>query len=204
MAVAVAPSKPCGHVLVVDDRPTRSLLVDLFSGAGYEVSDAETAEEALDVARRNGLDAVVLDVKLPGGASGYSLCGRLREQDAKLGIVLLSGERTEPSDRVAGLLIGADDYVVKPFDPDELLARIRALLRRAGRHRGDGRRLTAREREVLTLLADGLSQREIAERLVISANTVGTHLEHILGKLDVHSRAQAVAVAFREALLGGD
>ncbi len=202
--MAAAPSRPGGRVLVVDDLLTRSLIGDVLGAAGYEVSNAETAEEALAVARCDGLDAVVLDVHLPGGASGYALCGRLREQDATLGIVLLSGERTEPSDRVAGLLIGADDYMVKPFDPDELLVRIGTLLRRSGRRRTEGRRLTAREREVLRLLADGLSQREIADRLVISVNTVGTHVEHILSKLDVHSRTQAVAVAFREALLDGD
>jgi DNA-binding NarL/FixJ family response regulator len=204
MAVTAAPSRPDRRVLVVDDVPTRSLIEDLLGSAGYEVACVETAEEALALARRDDLDAVVLDVRLPGGASGYALCGRLREQDAMLGIVLLSGERTEPSDRVAGLLIGADDYMAKPFEPDELLVRIDTLLRRSGRRRTDTRRLTAREREVLRLLADGLSQREIAERLVISVNTVGTHVEHILSKLDVHSRTQAVAVAFREALLDGD
>jgi DNA-binding NarL/FixJ family response regulator len=188
-------------VLVVDDVTTSALIGGLLGSAGYEVACVETPEAALAVARRDDLDAVVLDVHLPGGASGYALCGRLREQDAMLAIVLLSGERTDPSDRVAGLLIGADDYIVKPFEPDELLVRIDTLLRRTSRRRTDGRRLTAREQEVLRLLADGLSQREIADRLVISANTVGTHVEHILSKLDVHSRTQAVAVAFREALL---
>ena len=188
-------------MLVVDDVTTSALIGGLLGSAGYEVACVETPEEALAVARRDDLDAVVLDVHLPGGASGYALCGRLREQNPMLGIVLLSGERTDPSDRVAGLLIGADDYMVKPFEPDELLVRIDTLLRRSRRHRTDARRLTAREREVLRLLADGLSQREIADRLVISANTVGTHVEHILSKLDVHSRTHAVAVGFREALL---
>ena len=199
--MAVAPSRPGRRVLVVDDVTTSALIGGLLGSAGYEVVCVETPEAALAVARRDDLDAVVLDVHLPGGASGYALCGRLREQDPMLAIVLLSGERTDPSDRVAGLLIGADDYMVKPFEPDELLVRIDTLLRRSSRRRSDARRLTAREREVLRLLADGLSQREIADRLVISANTVGTHVEHILSKLDVHSRTHAVAVAFREALL---
>jgi DNA-binding NarL/FixJ family response regulator len=201
--VAVALSRPYKRVLVVDDVTTRALIGDLLGSAGYDVACVETPEQALAVARRDDLDAVVLDVHLPGGASGYALCGRLREQDAMLAIVLLSSERTDPSDRVAGLLIGADDYMVKPFEPDELLVRIDTLLRRSGRRRTDARRLTAREREVLKLLADGLSQREIADRLFISANTVGTHVEHILSKLDVHSRTQAVAFAFREALFDG-
>jgi two-component system nitrate/nitrite response regulator NarL len=104
---------------------------------------------------------------------------------------------------VAGLLLGADDYVVKPFAPDELLVRARGLLRRAGERKvaANGYELTRRELEVLGLLADGLGQREIAHRLVISPKTVGTHVERILSKLGVHTRAHAVAMAFRHGLL---
>jgi DNA-binding NarL/FixJ family response regulator len=91
---------------------------------------------------------------------------------------------------------------VKPFDPDELLARVRALVRR---RRGGSRvvaELTPRELQVLRSLAEGRSQGEIAGSLVISPKTVGTHVENILRKLDVHSRAQAVAVAYRSGILG--
>ena len=78
--------------------------------------------------------------------------------------------------------------LVKPFAPDELVARVRALLRRTEAGSGNGRaHLTGRELEVLRLLADGLEYREIAERLVISPKTVATHIEHVLGKLGVHS-----------------
>lgn len=117
-------------------------------------------------------------------------------------MIFLSGERTESFDRVAGLLVGADDYLVKPFDPDELAARVRAVLRRAQPSvPAPLQSLTRRELEVLRLLADGLDQRQIAAELVISAKTVGTHIERILGKLGVHSRAQAVALAYRDELL---
>ncbi len=108
-------------------------------------------------------------MKLPG-LSGYELCDAIRKlYGESLPIVLISGERVESFDRVAGLLIGADDYLVKPLATDELCARVRALLRRADRDNG-GSSLTPREREVLRLLAEGLEQGEIAERLVISSN----------------------------------
>src|SRR5918995_1381485 len=133
---------------------------------------------------------------------GYEVCHELRERYGDdLPIVFVSGSRTEPGDRAAGIMLGADDYITKPFDPDELLARIRRLLRRGRRAADRPRRrttfaeLTARELEVLELMAGGLAQAEIAKRLVISPRTAGTHIQHILEKLDVRSRAQAVALA---------
>jgi DNA-binding NarL/FixJ family response regulator len=138
--------------------------------------------------------------------SGYETCRELRNLYGEtLPLVLLSGTRVDALDRIAGLLIGADDYIVKPFDPGELLARARVLLRRSGNgieHRNGHTPkldvLTAREREVLDLLALGRSQDEIAQELFITPKTVATHIQRVLAKLDVHSRAQAVAVALRQ------
>jgi two-component system, NarL family, secretion system response regulator SalR len=114
-------------------------------------------------------------------------------------IVFVSGSRTESYDRVAGLLVGADDYIVKPYAPDELLTRIRHLVRRSkSLSPSVTAGLTSREREVLRLLANGLRQEDIAERLFISRKTVGTHVGNILRKLGVRSQAQAVSVAYRE------
>jgi two-component system nitrate/nitrite response regulator NarL len=115
-------------------------------------------------------------------------------------LIFLSGTRTDRLDQIAGLLIGADDYIVKPFDPEDLLARARRAVARSQSSGGANRDdwpLTRRESEILALLADGLTQREIASRLFISPKTVGTHIQRILGKLGVHSRAQAVALAHR-------
>lgn len=196
----IAGSK--GTVLVADDdEPTRILLADALDGIGCTVIVAERGDAALELARRYRPDAALLDVVMPG-LSGYELCPLLRDEFGEsLAIVLVSGVRTEGIDRIAGLLLGADDFVVKPFDLNELLARVRRLLERS-RRPPEMERLTAREVEVLTLLAQGFGQDDVAEKLVISAKTVGTHIQHVLVKLRVHSRAQAVAAAYRYGLLG--
>jgi DNA-binding NarL/FixJ family response regulator len=193
-------------LIVDDDPPFRQLVAELLERVGYETVEAGSGEEALDLARSEAPRLVLLDVNLPGGTSGYVVCSELRRTlGHQLPIIFLSGERTESFDRVAGLLIGADDYMTKPFDPDELVARLARMLERS-----DGRRpqlpesapfdLTPRECEVLGLLVDGLSQPEIAERLYLSPKTVGTHIQRTIGKMGVKSRTQAVALAAREGL----
>lgn len=192
-----------GAILIVDDdEGCRRLIGDALEDAGFEVVLATNADGALAAARDEEPAAVVLDVHIPG-VSGYEICRRLREAFGRaLPIIFLSGERVESYDRVAGLLLGADDYIVKPFAPDELVARVQRLVSRDGAPRARPR-LTKRETEVLRLLAEGKPQAEIATALVISPKTVGTHIEHILRKLGVKSRAQAVALAYRENLLDG-
>jgi DNA-binding NarL/FixJ family response regulator len=200
----------CGSILIVDDDESfRELVVLLLERAGYGAAQAASGEEALAAVNRERPAAVLLDVQLDG-MSGYALCRELRDQfGEQLPIIFLSGARIEPSDRVAGLLIGADDYMTKPLDPDELVARVRRALTRseAAERSSNGRpteaasRLTPRERDVLRLLAEGLGTAAIAERLYISPKTVGTHVQRILAKLDIHSRAEAVAFAYREGLV---
>lgn len=192
----------CGRVLIADDdEGARTLVQELLEQDGLETVTASCGKSALELARDEEPALVVLDVNLPV-LSGYEVCAALRRlYGDSLPILFLSGERVESYDRVAGFLVGADDYVVKPFALDELLARVRALLRRSGRANGGKPPLTPREREVLELLAQGLEQREIAERLVISTKTVASHIERILPKLGVRSRAQAVAAAYRDGLV---
>jgi DNA-binding response OmpR family regulator len=183
-----------------DDEGVRVLLSDLFEDAGYSVLVVDRGDSALAVARRQRPRAAVVDVEMPG-RSGYEVCHRLRaDLGGRIVIVLVSGVCLEPYDRMAGLLLGADDFVTKPFDPRELLARVGRLLARVPREL-DTHGLTHRELQVLALLATGHEQHEISERLVITKRTAGAHIQHILEKLRVHSRAEAVGAAHRYGLV---
>jgi DNA-binding NarL/FixJ family response regulator len=192
-------------ILVVDDdKNFRRFATEVFELAGYATIETGTGEEAIELAQKERPAVVLLDVKLPG-VSGFEVCRQLKEQFGRdLPVFLISGVRAEAFDRAAGLLIGADDYLVKPVDPGELLARVR---RYAGPDQppaggtAAASVLTKREQEVLRRLAQGLDQGEIAQELVISEKTVATHIQHILEKLGVHSRAQAVALAHRAGLV---
>ncbi len=201
-----------GDVLVVDDDAgSRLRLTGILEGAGYTTLGLASAEDALASIAERWPDLVVTEVQLPG-ISGYELCRRIREQyEDGPAVMIVSGDRARPFDRATGILLGAEDYMVKPVDPEELLARVWRIFRRLhGRHgtngnagrgeaNGDSRLdlLTARERQVLDLLADGSVQGDIAQALFISPKTVAAHIQHILTKLGVHNRTQAVALALR-------
>ncbi len=105
--------------------------MELLDDAGYPTLTAETAGEALDLAAADKPIAAIVDLNLTGGVSGYEVIFRLRERlGTELGIVVLSG-RTATADRTASLAIGADEYIAKPYDADELLASVaRAIQRR--------------------------------------------------------------------------
>jgi DNA-binding NarL/FixJ family response regulator len=192
-------------ILIVGDDAAYEAIATLLGGVGLATLGAVTGEAALAIAREERPEAVLLEIRLPG-KSGYEVLRELRDSfGEELPIMFISGERVESFDRVAGLLLGADDYLVKPFAPDELIARVRRLIARSASDPATmiGAKLTPREAEVLRLLASGLSQPEIAERLVISSRTVASHIEHILEKLGLHSRAEAVALAHRSGFLAG-
>ncbi len=123
------PSPPPAHVLVVDDDPAlRHLLLTYLGERNLRVTAVADGRAMDEVFARETVNVVVLDLRLQG-EDGLQLARRLREHTA-VPIMLLSG-RSEEADRVMGLELGADDYVTKPFSPRELLARLRALLRRA-------------------------------------------------------------------------
>lgn len=117
-----------GRILVVDDQPKiRRFMRTTLTGAGYEVDDARTGEEALDQVRKFRPDLVLLDVNMPG-MGGLAACRAIRT-DMNIAIIMLTVRDSE-ADKVAALDAGADDFVTKPFSTPELLARIRAALRR--------------------------------------------------------------------------
>jgi DNA-binding response OmpR family regulator len=115
--------------MVEDERSITEPLAEALRREGFDTEVAETAAAALDLARRVEPDLVLLDVMLPDG-SGYDVCRELRS-GSRVPIIMLTA-RGEETDRIVGLELGADDYVVKPFSAREVVARIRAVLRRAG------------------------------------------------------------------------
>ena len=117
------------RILLVEDEPGLSLtLSDLLLSSGYEVETAGDGNTGLAKAKSGGFHLIILDVMLPG-RSGIEVCRELRQAGSDVAILMLTA-RTQIVDRVVGLRTGADDYLTKPFDPSELLARIEALLRR--------------------------------------------------------------------------
>jgi DNA-binding NarL/FixJ family response regulator len=205
----------CGTILVVDhDDATRSAAVRVAVRLGYEVCAVENAELLLERLDGDRPALAIVEVELLGPTSGLELLRELHDRFGDdLPVILVSGGRTTTLDRVAGLMLGADDYLAKPVDSGELLARARRSLRRSGaalqNGNGNGKQtsdynLSRREREILGLLADGQTQAQIAAALVVSPKTVATHIQHLLAKLGVHSRAQAVALAFRVGLVDLD
>jgi DNA-binding response OmpR family regulator len=135
------------RILLVDDEPTiRDALQERFTREGFQVSAAATGEEALDLLLGRGVpaldaDCLILDLMLPD-LDGFEVLRRLRQAGADLPVILLTA-RTDDVDKIVGLELGADDYVVKPFNPRELVARVRALLRRMAEVRNLQAALTA-------------------------------------------------------------
>lgn len=179
------------------------------------VGVAGSGRQALEMATERHPDVVVLDYRLPG-ENGIRIADRLREALPDVQIVMLTGQEDESLLRSA-LAAGCAGFVTKDKGIDNLVAAVRAVcagqvgidaedttrlatLSSSGR---SGTRLTTREAEVLVLLADGVSTREIASRLFISVNTARNHVQRLIAKLGAHSRLEAVAVARRNGLLDG-
>ncbi|WP_426320104.1 response regulator transcription factor [Microbacterium sp. E-13] len=190
------------YALVVAGDHVRTDYVKLLERLGLRSAEFERTTDAATWLNGHPPAVAILEVE-DGG------CGLLRELRDRYGAdmpaVLVSAVRTTPADVVAGLLVGADDYAAESMDAEEFLARVRRLVDRTKPTRGataDLRRLsslTQRERQVLALTTEGMTQKQVATAMGISIKTVGAHMQNLLGKLGVHSRMEAVALAARAA-----
>ena len=156
-----------GQILIVDgNHGARTYVRHALERAGYETREAATGHEALEAAREQLPLLALVEVRLPDMA-GYELHLELREEHGQtFPIFFVSGDRTEAIDRIGGLFLGADDFITVPFDPDELVARVRRSTeglsgRRYNRPQRRELPLTPREQEVLALLADGIPQSKL-------------------------------------------
>lgn len=124
--------KPYARILLVEDDPDQAQIAAIaLSDSNYEVTTVSSGSKGLQVAVESNPDLVILDINLPG-LDGLSLCRKLRATNEFIPILFLSA-RKNSFDKIVGLEVGGDDYLAKPFDPLELVARVRALLRRSGR-----------------------------------------------------------------------
>ncbi|HET8871133.1 MAG TPA: response regulator [Aquabacterium sp.] len=208
-----------GTVLVVDDAPdTLRMLCDALACEGYTVLVASNGAQALERLAYVVPDAILLDAVMPG-LSGFETCRQIKANESwtHLPVIFMTG-LSETADIVAGFAAGGVDYVVKPVKIEEVLARLQTHVRNAriaraaqeaAEQQGTVRHepeipnrlldaaLTPRETEVLSWLAKGKTNRDIADILGMSPRTVNKHLEHIFEKLGVETRAAAAALASR-------
>ena len=134
-------------IVVIEDDDSIAELLELYLGqAGFRVARSATGEEGLTLVRRHRPELAIVDIGLPGGMDGFDVCRRLQATN-HLPVLLLTA-RGDETDRVVGLELGADDYVTKPFSPRELVARVRAILRRTGRDQAPPTTVVAGELEV--------------------------------------------------------
>jgi DNA-binding NarL/FixJ family response regulator len=206
-------------ILVVDDDATlRMALTRYLEKRGYFVQDVESAIAALTSFEEDPPDLVVSDVMMPE-MDGFEFCRRLRSSRVgQLVPFIFLSSRGELEDRVQGHSIGADDYLIKPFEPKELLAKIESQLERSRRIHAEIVRLmqktvvvaephaaapsphplplTPAEEKVFWEVIQGYTNKQIGDRLFVSPRTVQTHLSNILSKLQLENRSQLVRFAF--------
>jgi DNA-binding NarL/FixJ family response regulator len=178
---------------------------DYLEFRGYEVITAENGEEALAVLEQQTPDMIVCDVMMPA-MDGYTFVQHVRESEQLSWIpIMFLSAKGQSQDRVKGLLTGADVYMVKPFEPEELVAQVEASLKQAERlgelggrnvevaptvHVDPSVQLTPTELKVVQLVAQGMANREIAERLNVSQRTIESHVSNMLNKTQLHNRTE--------------
>lgn len=196
-----------GKVLVVDDEwKIRSLLEMYLLNNEYEVFMADSGKTALQAMKQHVPDLIVLDILLPD-MNGLDVCRRIRSY-GNIPIVYLSCLQ-ESETIVTGLEYGGDDYLTKPFDPNVLIAKINALLRRTRNHHtlpSDNHEinyesLTGQEKQILHWIEKGYTNKEIATKLNLKEGTIKVYNHVIFQKLQVKNRTQAIVRAKEEQII---
>ncbi|MFJ7195473.1 MULTISPECIES: response regulator [unclassified Streptomyces] len=205
-------------LVVVDDHPVvRDGLRGMFDSApDFEVlGEASNGVEGVDLAVRLDPDVVLMDLRMPGGG-GVAAIAELTRRGARSKVLVLTTYDTD-SDTLPAIEAGATGYLLKDAPREELFTAVRAaadgrtvlspavasrLISRVRTPAAGSEALSAREREVLELVAKGTSNREIAAELFISEATVKTHLTHVFAKLGAKDRAAAVAIGYDRGILG--
>ena len=201
-------------ILIVDDNP--KYLADALPMYGYDVTVAEDGLEALKILFEEDkhFDLVLLDVMMPNMDGWDTLKAIRKNKKTEYIPVIMITAVNEEQKVVSGLKIGADDYIVKPFILPNLLARVEAVLRRSNWQKEAQPKsektlnkdvnidaLTPKEKEVLSLVAKGASNQEIADKMCVRDVTVKTHLNSIFKKLKVTNRTQAVLLSMQIDLI---
>jgi DNA-binding NarL/FixJ family response regulator len=194
-------------LLLVDDDPNLILLVtDYLRFQGYEVLTAENGLQALEIINTTTPELIICDIMMPE-MDGYSLVQKLRSDPDKQWIpVIFLSAKGQSNDRIKGLETGADVYMVKPFEPEELVAQVKSSLRQTDRllkHSSktgslegsfsqvpENIELTQTEIKVIQLVAQGLPNKEIAERLHVSQRTIESHVSNMLSKTNLNNRTE--------------
>lgn len=188
-----------GRVLIVDDEVKIIHLVKMYLEKNdYEAIGVENGTAAIQAIEREKFDIIVLDIMLPD-MPGYEVCKRVRRYNDIPVIFLSSLQEAELI--VKGLEYGGDDYITKPFDPNVLVARINAILRRTKKKTGSNvndelaEPLTGQERQILYWIDKGYTNKEIAEKFHLTLGTVKVYNHNIFQKLQVKNRTQAIVRA---------
>jgi DNA-binding NarL/FixJ family response regulator len=204
------------QLLLIDDDPNLVLLVkDYLELRGYNVITAKNGRDALKVFEKDIPNLIICDVMMPE-MDGYAFVKKVREnpQTSWLPVLFLSA-KGQIQDRVTGLSKGADVYMVKPFEPDELVAQIEASLKQSERMRqAQGPDLgsavsiqvpfdvdlTPTEQRVIQLVAKGMANKEIADELKVSQRTIESHVSNMLGKTGLHNRTELARWAIEQRM----
>lgn len=189
-----------GKILVAEDeRKILNLLQLYLEKNNYEVITAENGIEALEKIKKFDPDLLVLDILMPE-MNGHEVCKKIRKDKKYRDIpIIYLSSLTEKQSIVSSLELGGDDYLTKPFDPNELIARINAILRRIkGRQVTSEKQieeLTYQEQKILQYMEEGYTNKEIALKLFLTEGTVKVYNHIIYQKLQVRNRTQAIVRA---------